>query len=82
MKNKKHTKKLIAPIIITVILVIYLIAYFVGIIFIPMNVLIKIVIGIIPIGGIGVMIYVLIERIKEIRSGYEDDISKYWLYYR
>jgi hypothetical protein len=32
---------------------------------------------IIPICLMGVSIYVLLERIKEIRSGEEDDIGKY-----
>jgi hypothetical protein len=33
--------------------------------------------GIIPAIFSGIMIYVLIERIKEIRSGEEDDLGKY-----
>jgi len=32
---------------------------------------------IVPLALIGVSIFVLIERIKEIRGGEEDDLSKY-----
>jgi hypothetical protein len=31
----------------------------------------------IPLVFVGVCVYVLVERIKEIRSGEEDDLSKY-----
>lgn len=37
----------------------------------------KIAGGILALAGIGVAVYVLIERINEIRSGEEDDLSKY-----
>ena len=33
--------------------------------------------GIISLALAGVVIYVLVERIKEIRSGVEDDLSQY-----
>lgn len=37
----------------------------------------KILAVIIPLALIGIIIFVLIERIKEIRSGEYDDLSKY-----
>ena len=37
----------------------------------------QIIIGIVFLGLCGVAVFVLIERIKEIRSGEEDDLSQY-----
>lgn len=71
------TKKIIAPIIITCILILYFIFWILGIINIPDSLGVKIIGIIIPLFFIGVSIFVLIERIKEIRSGEEDDLSKY-----
>ncbi len=73
-----HFRKMIAPIIITVLIVIYYIGFILACIFIEeMPLLVKILGTVIPMILGGVCIYVLIERIKEIRSGEEDDLSKY-----
>lgn len=70
-------KKMIAPIIITVILVLTVLAY-VGIwAIIPIPVIFKLVIALILMALIGVAMYNLYERIQEIRSGEEDDLSNY-----
>ncbi|MBR4950188.1 MAG: hypothetical protein IKZ25_05365 [Clostridia bacterium] len=70
-------KKMIAPIIIAILTILGLLAYC-GILFLaPMGLGIKILIGIIYFALCGVAIFVLVERIKEIRSGEEDDLSKY-----
>lgn len=74
---KNSNKKLIAPIVITVLLVIYLAMFFVTGIYVSVPLIGKIIGSLIPLALIGVSIYVLIERIKEIRSGEEDDLSKY-----
>ncbi len=73
----KHFKKLIAPIIITIITVIYLC-------FIMMVFLFNSVSGGVMLLGVVILlililvsVYVLMERIKEIRSGEEDDLGKY-----
>jgi len=77
-KMKLHTKKIIAPIIISVIIVLYFIGYAIACIFIKdLSWVVKLLGGVIPLLLAGVCIYVLIERIKEIRSGEEDDLSKY-----
>lgn len=73
-----HKKKMIAPIVITIILL----AYYAGFLWFCMSVpgilvLVKILGTVIPLLLGGVCVYVLIERIKEIRSGEEDDLSKY-----
>lgn len=71
-------KKLVAPIIITIFSLCFMLFYY-GLIFalIPLSFWIKALIGILPLSLGGVSIFVLVERIKEIRSGEEDDLSKY-----
>ena len=71
-----HKKKMTAPIVITVIFIIYYIAYF-GIIIFTVDGILKYLLGIIPLDFSAVMVKVCIERIKEIKKGEEDDISKY-----
>ena len=70
-------KKIIAPLIVTALFVIYFVVYFAFLIFVIPSLVAKIVLGIIPLAFASVMIYVCVQRIKEIRSGVEDDLSKY-----
>ena len=72
-----HWKKLIAPIIIAIIVIIILFVQLAGIISTDMILQAKIPISIGLIALMGAVIFVLIERIKEVRSGDEDDLSKY-----
>jgi membrane protein YdbS with pleckstrin-like domain len=73
----KHSKKMVAPIII----VFFIIAYYslVGVAFFFLKIPNTIRIGVLIISLVIsiVMIFVLIERIKEIKKGEEDDLSKY-----
>lgn len=71
-----HRKKMVAPIIIAVIVVLYYAAYF-GLLITMLDGIWKYVLGIAPILLSAVMVKVCIERIKEIKDGEEDDISKY-----
>ena len=71
-----HKKKMIAPIVITIIMILYYIAYF-GFLISLLSGFWKYILGVIPFVFSGIMIYVCIERINEIRKGEEDDISKY-----
>lgn len=71
-----HEKKMIAPIVITILVVLYYITYFAFIISL-LGGIFRILLGIIPIVISGVMIYVCVERIKEIEGGEEDDLSQY-----
>lgn len=73
---KKQNKKLIAPIVVSVLLIIYFIVYF-GFLIMFFEGFWKYALGIIPIMLAILMIAVCLERIKEIRSGEEDDLSKY-----
>ena len=73
----QHQKKMIAPIIITILLSAYMLTYFFVLLAVPMPVWVKVLVGLIPLGLLGASVYVLIQRIKEIRSGEEDDLSQY-----
>lgn len=68
--------KIVAPIVITVIMIIYFAVYF-GVLIWLVPGLWKIVLGILPLAFAAAMIYTCIDRIKEIRSEDNDDISKY-----
>jgi hypothetical protein len=73
----KRFKKLLGPVVITVILVLYLgYSLVIGASY-PIPLTNKIIGILIPLALIGVSVFVLLERIKEIRSGEEDDLSKY-----
>ncbi len=71
-----HRKKMTAPVVVTIIVVLYYVVYF-GFLIILLEGIWKYALGIIPIIFSVVMVKVCIERIKEIKKGEEDDISKY-----
>ena len=72
-----HSKKIIAPIVVTGILIAYYGLYFGVLIALIDVVAVKILLGVIPAVMSMLIIGVCIQRIKEIRSGEEDDLSKY-----
>ncbi|MCR3955595.1 MAG: hypothetical protein NUK57_04810 [Gudongella sp.] len=72
-----HIKKLVAPIVITFILLMYYGFILFNLIRIPESLGIRILLLVLPLGFMGVSVFVLVERIKEIRSGDEDDLGKY-----
>ncbi len=67
---------MIAPIVVSVIVILYYAAYF-GIFISLVDGIWKLLLGIIPLILSVIMVKVCIERIKEIKKGEEDDISKY-----
>ena len=71
-----HKNKMIAPIIVTVIMVLYYVVYF-GFLISLLEGIWKYALGIIPLIFSAIMVKVCIERIKEIKKGEEDDLSKY-----
>lgn len=72
-----NIKRMVAPIIVTMILIAYFL-YFIFHILNDVETSWMSVIGIIiALMFIGISIYYLIERIKEIRSGEYDDLGKY-----
>jgi hypothetical protein len=68
---------LIAPVIVTIAVVLYVAIFAVVVFYIEPPVIIRIVFLAPPVITTGVIIYVLIERVKEINGGEEDDLSKY-----
>lgn len=75
--KKQDRRKIIGPAAVTVIILLYLVIYGVGLIRLIPGVFFKAAAAAIPALLAAVMVFVLIERIKEIRSGEEDDLSKY-----
>ncbi len=73
---KKHSKKMIAPIVVTSFIVLYYVAYF-GLLIALLDGLWKYLLGILPLGLAVVMLFVCVERIREIKRGEEDDLSQY-----
>ena len=71
-----HQKKMIAPVVVALILIAYYLIYF-GFLISLLDGLFKLVLGVLPIAFTAVIIMVLIERIKEIKEGEEDDLSQY-----
>ncbi len=68
---------MIAPAVITIIFVIYFIGFFAACTMMPITLGLKLFFGLLPLLLAGVIIFVFVERLKEIRSGEEDDLSKY-----
>lgn len=75
--DSKKNKQLIAPITITCISVLFLLSYIIAILLVDLPLGFSLLLLLIPLALAGVCIFVLIERIKEIRSGEEDDLSQY-----
>ncbi|MGI5971794.1 MAG: hypothetical protein ACOX7P_08745 [Oscillospiraceae bacterium] len=70
-------RKLIAPIIIAVLISAIYIAYIVLCFILDFSIWIKIAALCIGLALVGVAIFVLVERIIEVRSGDLDDLGKY-----
>ena len=70
-------KKIIAPIIITTVFVLYFALYLGVLIWTIPQIWIKLLLALVPLAFAAVMIFACIQRIKEIRSGVEDDLGKY-----
>ncbi len=75
--SSRHGKKSAAPIVITAVLVTYFIGFGLLYLYVPLPVWAKVLLILIPAACICLSIYVLAERIQEIRSGEEDDLSQY-----
>lgn len=72
-----NRKKLAAPIVITVILCIIFVGYMILYFILPIPFVFKVLLALILILLAGVSLFVLAERIHEIKSGEEDDLDKY-----
>ena len=74
---KEHKKEMIAPIIITAIILLYYIFFFLVLVTSIPTLLLKIRTGVVPLLLALTMIMVCVQRIKEIKEGETDDLSKY-----
>lgn len=74
----KYWKKMIAPIIIASIVILYYVAIIVLFAIMPgIPDIVRVLMVVIPLILAGLMLGVLISRIKEIQGGEEDDLSQY-----
>lgn len=74
----KHARKMIAPVIVTGIVIALLAAWLAGFISIQgIPPAAKTAVGAVMAVLSGMAVFVLVQRIKEIRSGDEDDLGKY-----
>ena len=76
--NDRHRKKMTAPIIITVVFTALFLCY--AILYFSLDELplaVKAIFGGLMIALAAAMIYVLMERIREIKGGEEDDLDNY-----
>lgn len=75
--SSMRKRKMIAPIVITALMAVFLFLYLGLLFFVGVPVWVKIAVGVVLALDYGVSVFVLVERIKEIRSGEEDDLSQY-----
>ena len=73
---KSYKNKILVPIVVSMIIILYYVLYF-GLLLVLLNGIWKYIFGAIPIVFSALIIKVCVERIKEIKGGEEDDISKY-----
>ena len=73
----KYLRKILAPIIITFILIAYYVVFAIFIAGLEISPMTKVLAVVIPLLLGGVTVFVMVERINEIRSGEEDDLSQY-----
>jgi len=74
-------KKMIAPIIIVILLLLYLSSYLYGITraldFYHLPIIVRLIVVGIILSLIALVIYILIQRLREIKEEDEDDLGKY-----
>ncbi len=73
---RSHGGKMIAPVVVAILLVLYYVLYF-GLLFTLLEGVWRVVLCVVPLAFAALTIWVCVERIKEIRSGEEDDLSQY-----
>jgi hypothetical protein len=73
---KENRTKIIAPIVVSVVMVLYYVFYF-GFLMSLLEGVWRYALGILPFAFSLITVKVCIDRIKEIKKGEEDDISKY-----
>lgn len=72
-----QTKKLVAPAIIVFLVCLYYLSLTMSFILFNMPLFVIVIMSLISFIITGLLIYVLIERIQEIKKGEENDLSQY-----
>lgn len=70
-------KKMVAPVVVSVLILLYYIFVVRLLFLLALPVFVKFLAVAVPLGVAVALGMVLVERIEEIRSGEEDDLSKY-----
>ncbi len=73
---RSHGKKMVGPIVAAALLILYYIVYFILLVTLLEGVW-RVVLGVVPLAFAALTVWVCVERIREIRSGEEDDLSQY-----
>ena len=76
MLMKEQRKKMIAPLVVSVLMILYYVVYF-GFVISLLEGVWKWVFAVLPLIFSILTVKVCIERIREIKKGEEDDLSKY-----
>jgi hypothetical protein len=71
-----HRKQMVATIVISTLVVLYYVVYF-CVLQRCLEGAWKLLLGGVPLAMSGVMVYVCIQRLREIKGGETDDLSKY-----
>ena len=73
---RSHGRKMVGPIVAAALLILYYIVYFILLVTL-LEGFWRVALGVVPLVFAALTVWVCVERIKEIRSGEEDDLSQY-----
>ena len=77
LKPNQNRSRLAAPVLITALLLYYA-GFFILLAVMPaLSLWSRLLLGVAPLALMGVSVFVLVERIREVRSGEEDDLDRY-----
>ena len=78
LKPNQNRSRLAAPVLITALLLLYYAGFFILLAVMPaLSLWSRLLLGVAPLALMGVSVFVLVERIREVRSGEEDDLDRY-----
>ena len=76
--KQEHRKKMVAPIVVTIVILLYYAAMGCVIFLLPNTPLwLKAVLILVPLIASCLILHVMLQRIREIKSGEEDDLNQY-----
>ena len=73
---RARQRKMVGPVVAAALVILYYIVYFILLITLLEGAW-RVVLGVVPLAFAALTAWVCVERIKEIRSGEEDDLSQY-----